>query len=603
MSLRKISRLLLLGSMLISSISWASLFEDSNQRTTAIPASEAIQFEKQSLDGQFQVLFNLKDQIYLYRDKLKLTLKDGTPYKHAKFVEEPQIIQDPSFGEVAVFFNSATLLIDRTQLPANTQQLTMKYQGCDEAIGLCYPPQKVKLDMQASNGATTKGNAASTSIGELNNAGSIQSFLQNAGTFVVIATFLLLGIGLTFTPCVLPMVPILSSVIAGHDNLTPRKGFMLSTAYVLGMAITFALAGVLVGVLGARFNIQIYMQQPWVLGIFAGMFVMLALSMFGFYEIRLPRFIQDPLDKLNQNQKGGGLISVFLMGALSAIVVSPCVTAPLAGALVYISTTGDAILGGFALFALGLGMGLPLIAIGTTGASVMPKAGMWMEKVKSFFGVLLLAVALWILGRVLPEDTYLAAWVILLGTYAVILGAFEAADSGKQRLVKGLALVTFAFAIILMFKVVIGASVGQAQTTGGIINSPTNSQANTHKSASIFKTITTEDQLNTLLSTGKSQEKIVMVDLYADWCIECKIMAKTLFADEQVKNKLASFESIKLDITEFNDFHKSYLEEKGIFGPPALLFYGKDGNIIKDAQILGEISKEDFLQHLDQFDN
>jgi thiol:disulfide interchange protein DsbD len=602
MTLRKISHLLLLGSILISPLSWGGLFEDSQQRTTAIPASEAIQFEALPSGAKLQLLFTLEDHIYLYRDKLKLTLKDGTPYKYATFKEDPKIIQDPSFGEVAVFFNSATLVIDQTQLPINTQQLTMKYQGCDEAIGLCYPPTKVTLAVKSTtqeSNTTTK--ADSNSIADLDNAGSIQRFLQNAGALVVIATFLLLGIGLTFTPCVLPMVPILSSVIAGHDNLTPRKGFILSTAYVLGMAITFSLAGVLVGVLGARFNIQIYMQQPWVLSIFAGMFVILALSMFGFYEVRLPRFIQEPLDKLNQNQKGGGLISVFLMGALSAIVVSPCVTAPLAGALVYISTTGDAALGGFALFALGLGMGLPLIAIGTTGASVMPKAGVWMEKVKSFFGVLLLAVALWILDRILPQDIYFGAWVILLGTYSVILGAFEAAASGKQRLVKGLALITFSLAIMLMFKVVIGTS--EPQTTNNQIKPTTSNQANTYKGTSIFTSITTEEQLKPLLLKGKNQEKIVMVDLYADWCIECKIMAKTLFEDEQVKNKLAPFESIKLDITEFNDFHKSYLEENGIFGPPALLFYGKDGVIIKDAQILGEISKEKFLQYLDQFDH
>jgi len=585
--------------MLMASMSWAGIFDGSQERTTAISASDAIQYESQAVDGQLQVLFTLADHIYLYRDKLKLSIKDGTPYKQAKFVETPEIIQDPSFGEVAVFFNVATLMIDTSALPANTSQITMKYQGCDKAIGLCYPPQKVILDIPTNKAVNTQAPTnQSNSISELDNAGSIQGFLQNAGTLLVIATFLLLGIGLTFTPCVLPMVPILSSVIAGHDNLTPRKGFMLSTSYVLGMAITFALAGVLVGVLGARFNIQIYMQQPWVLGIFAGLFVLLALSMFGFYEIRLPRFIQDPLDKLNQNQKGGGFISVFLMGGLSAIVVSPCVTAPLAGALVYISTTGDAVLGGFALFALGLGMGLPLIAIGTTGASVMPKAGMWMDQVKTFFGVLLLAVALWILGRVLPEDIYLAGWIILLGSYGVILGAFEAAESSKQRLVKGFALLAFALAMMLMFKLVVGNTTHPAPP----VMSGASQQVTSTASDSVFKTITTQAQLETLLGAARTQEKIVMVDLYADWCIECKIMAKTLFADEQVKTELAKFESIKLDITEFNEFHKSYLEEKGIFGPPALLFYGLDGNIIEDAQVLGEISKEDFLQHLDQFD-
>jgi len=358
------------------------------------------------------------------------------------------------------------------------------------------------------------------------------------------------------------------------------------------------LAGVVVGIMGARFNIQIYMQQPLVLAIFSGLFVLLALAMFGFYEIRLPRFIQEPLDNLNQKQNGGGFISVFLMGAISAIVVSPCVTAPLAGALVYISTTGDAVLGGFALFALGLGMGLPLIAIGTTGASVLPKAGMWMDKVKHFFGVLLLAVALWILGRVLPEDIYMASWVVLIGVYSVVLGAFEAAASTAQRFIKGIALLAFALAIILMVNLVTpnnGATITNSSTTQ-------NTQSTQQNSTDIFTTITTEQELDKLLTSAKESERLVMVDLYADWCIECKIMAKTLFADADVQNQLSHFDTIKLDITEFNDFHKTYLESKGIFGPPALVFYGLDGNSIKDAQVLGEISKQDFLEHLDQFD-
>ena len=586
-------RLTLVISMLLSSMGWAGLFD----RTSAIPVEEAIQFNSQQLDNQLMVQFNLADKIYLYRDRIKLTLSDKSVYPHASFIEEAEIIQDPSFGEVFVFFNQATLLIDRSQLPINTKTITLKYQGCDKAIGLCYPPQKVSLDISPFTDNANNKNAQ-PDISELNNAGSIQGFLENAGTLAVIITFLLLGIGLTFTPCVLPMVPILSSVIAGHDNLTPRKGFMLSSAYVMGMAITFAVAGVVVGLLGARFNIQIYMQQPLVLAIFSGLFVLLALAMFGFYEIRLPRFIQDPLDKLNQKQNGGGLISVFLMGAISAIVVSPCVTAPLAGALVYISSTGDAVLGGFALFALGLGMGLPLIAIGTTGASVLPKAGLWMDKVKHFFGVLLLAVALWILGRVLPEDIYLAGWIILLGTYAVVLGAFEAANSTIERLIKGLSLLMFMLAAMLMFEVVAGLN----QTANTDTNKSYSAQSSSQTNNSIFTTVKTRAELSQLLNGAKTQEKLVMVDVYADWCIECKIMENTLFADDEVQKQLSNFENIKLDITEFNDFHKDYLESNGIFGPPALLFYGLDGMIIKEAQILGEITKQDFLGHLQQFD-
>ena len=588
--------------ILITPISWAGLFE----RSTAIPVEDAIQLDSQLLDDNLMVQFNLAEHVYLYRDRVKLTLENGNTYPHFLFKEEAKTIQDPAFGEVFVFFNQATLLIDRSQLPADTQTINLKYQGCDKAIGLCYPPQKLVLEITATNLSNTQLNTTKTpsnsdkSLSSLDNAGSIQRFLENAGALAVIATFLILGIGLTFTPCVLPMVPILSSVIAGQKDLTPRKGFALSSAYVLGMAITFALAGIVVGLLGARFNIQIYMQQPLVLGIFSGLFVLLALAMFGLYEIRLPRFIQDPLDKLNQKQNGGGLISVFLMGAISAIVVSPCVTAPLAGALVYISTTGDAVLGGFALFALGLGMGLPLIAIGTTGASVLPKAGLWMDKVKHFFGVLLLAVALWILGRVLPEDIYMAGWVILLGCYSVVLGAFEAAQSSAQRLIKGIALLAFVLAGMLMFNIVVQTNSNQIQ----LPNTSSMPSQNTEKgSTDIFTTIKTEAELIKHLNTAKEAERLVMIDVYADWCIECKIMASTLFADPDVQAQLSHFDTIKLDITEFNDFHKEYLETHGIFGPPALLFYGLDGNNIKEAQILGEISKQKFLQHLDQFDN
>jgi thiol:disulfide interchange protein DsbD len=561
----------------------------------AIPAHEAIQFETETTDTELLVVFDLADNIYLYQDKIKLTFPDKSKYPHRRFLETPETIEDPAFGKVDVFYNSATLAIDRSQLPASTESITIKYQGCDEAIGLCYPPQKAQLDITP---ATKTSTTQPTTDNDLDSASGIFGFLQGAGALLVVATFLVLGIGLTFTPCVLPMVPILSSVIAGQKDLTTSKGFVLSTTYVLGMAITYALAGVLVGLMGARFNLQIYMQQPVVLGVFAGLFVLLALSMFGFYELRLPRFIQDPLDRMNQKQQGGSLISVFIMGALSAIVVSPCVSAPLAGALVYISTTGDAILGGSALFALGLGMGLPLIAIGTTGASMLPKAGAWMDKVKHFFGVLLIAVALWLLGRVLPEDIYLWGWVVLLGLYAVVLGAFESAETIKQRLVKGVALLTFSFAMILMFKLLVDTPRTQTVTTAPALES-TISQSTSN---SFFTTIKNKDIFETTLSNAHKNEKLVFVDVYADWCIECKIMAKTLFADPDVQNAMEDFIRIKLDITAFDDFHKSYLEEQGVFGPPALLFYGLDGSSIKEAQILGEISKADFLNHLDQFD-
>jgi thiol:disulfide interchange protein DsbD len=587
--------------LLFSQASLGSLFGES----TALPADQAIQFTTTETDDSVLVNFDLARNIYLYQDKVNLTFTDKSKYSNFAFIETAETIDDPSFGKVSVFYGSATLKIDRSKLPAATESLTLKYQGCDEAIGLCYPPQKALINITPSATTTSTSTSTTISMPDLDNASGINQFLQDAGIWFVIATFLILGIGLTFTPCVLPMVPILSSVIAGQKNLTARSGFFMSVTYVLGMAITFAIAGTIVGMLGARFNLQIYMQQPWVLGLFAGLFVLLALSMFGAYEIRLPRFIQDPLDRLNQKQQGGSLISVFLMGALSAIVVSPCVTAPLAGALVYISTTGNAILGGAALFALGLGMGLPLIAIGTTGASVMPKAGMWMDQVKIFFGVLLLAVAIWILGRVLPETVYLFAWTVLLAIYGTVLGAFEAAASVKQRIIKGIALLMVGLALILLFtttSMYLGTPHSQANNvmmTGSTGSQDTGSQDNKN---SIFTTISTESDFNAALKNAKDNGKLVFVDVYADWCIECKIMSKTIFADNEVRTALDPFVRIKLDITAFNEFHKSYLESQKVFGPPSLIFYGLDGNSISDATILGEISKPDFLNHLEQFD-
>lgn len=572
---------------LLSSSAAAGLFDNHK----ALPAHEAIQYTLTQNNETVSIHFTLADNVYLYQDKLKLTLTDKSKIKSGVFIEDAHTIVDPSFGEVPVFFESATFKIDRQALQSEAHTLTLKYQGCDQAIGLCYPPQKATLNINKANTVTATPN------NNLDSAGSIEQFLNDAGTLLIIATFLILGIGLTFTPCVLPMVPILSSIIAGQKSLTPSKGFALSSIYVLGMAITFALAGVLVGSMGARFNLQIYMQQPWVLSLFAGLFVLLALAMFGLYELRLPQFIQGPLDRLNQKQSGGSFIGVFLMGALSAVVVSPCVSAPLAGALVYISTTGDAVLGGLALFALGLGMGLPLIAIGTTGASVLPKAGSWMEQVKVFFGVLLLGVAIWLLGRFIPEDIYLIAWAILLGVYCVVLGAFNTANSNLEKAIKGLSLMGFAFSLMLIFKVLMGETTLTNNTSS--MDQKTAAQS---VNTGFFETVKTQDKLEQLLSKAKDSEQLVFIDIYADWCIECKIMNKEVFSKPDVQAALGNFTNIKLDITEFTDFHKSYLEQQGIFGPPALLFYGLDGNSIKDAFILGEVSRVDFLNHLEQFD-
>ena len=571
-----------------------------------LPVDEAMQFTVEDGPQQVTLHWQLADTVYLYRDKLHLRYADKAEFTDFKFNEEAVVLDDPGFGNVAVFFETATTVIDKSKLAPGTNSLTLKYQGCQKSVGLCYPPQTAQLDFsvyQAADNTQPANNTTASAGNNLDNAKGITAFLNESGPLVIMLTFLLLGIGLTFTPCVLPMVPILSSIIAGQNQLTARRGFMLSSSYVLGMASTFAIAGTVVGLLGARFNLQIYMQNPWVLSVFAALFVLLALSMFGLYELRLPRFIQEPLDRLNQQQQGGKFISVFIMGALSAVVVSPCVSAPLAGALVYISTTGDAVLGGFSLFALGLGMGLPLIAIGTTGAKLMPKAGGWMEQVKYFFGVLLLAIAIWLLGRFINAQIYLALWITLLVIYATVLGAFEAASSTAQRIVKGIGLLLVLSAIILALNFVPNAVQQNTALNNATHNMPAEMGNMAAVQTSAFTTISAQDVFKQALADAKAEGKIAMVDVYADWCIECKIMADTTFKSPAVVTELQHFKAIKLDITAFDEFHKSFLSERGIFGPPAILFFGFDGNEISEARILGEISEADLLRHLNQFEH
>ena len=587
----------LAATLLLPNLARADLFAGS---AAVLPVEEAIKFNLEDTPGEVILHWQLADTVYLYRDKLHLRYADKSEFTDFKFIEEAVVLDDPGFGNVAVFFETATTVIDKSKLAAGSNSLTLKYQGCQKSVGLCYPPQTAQIEFgayQATNKTQAANNNTASAGSNLDNAKGITAFLNESGPLVIMLTFLILGIGLTFTPCVLPMVPILSSIIAGQSQLTARRGFMLSSSYVLGMASTFAIAGTVVGLLGARFNLQIYMQNPWVLSVFAGLFVLLALSMFGFYELRLPRFIQEPLDRLNQQQQGGKFISVFIMGALSAVVVSPCVSAPLAGALVYISTTGDALLGGFSLFALGLGMGLPLIAIGTTGAKLLPKAGDWMDQVKYFFGVLLLAIAIWLLGRFINAQIYLALWIILLVTYASVLGAFEAAATTRQRIVKGfgLLLVLTAILLALNFAPQVVQSPVQVASTSVTEN---NAQPN-----SAFITISEQAVFNQALADAKAEGKIAMVDVYADWCIECKIMADTTFKSPAVVAELQHFKAIKLDITAFDEFHKSFLAERGIFGPPAILFFGFDGNEISEARILGEMPEADLLRHLNQFEH
>ena len=529
-------------------------------------------------------------------------------YKHRLFIQQGETKlqpvsysipgiekEDEAFGLVTAFYGELVVEFDLSSLKPGAA--TLNHQGCADA-GLCYPPQRYSLTIPEFQSAapapaepviqtdTEDANTtATTSASETRD-----SWFEGRSWWAVIGIFFVLGIGLTFTPCVLPMVPILTSIVLGQGQRSSREGFWLSSTYVLGMAITYAAAGVTVGLLGAGANIQAWMQTPWVLSLFAALFVALALAMFGLYELQLPSAVRNRLNEWSQKQSGGQWLSVFIMGVLSALVVSPCVSAPLAGALVYIGTTGDALLGGGALLALGLGMGAPLIVLGTTGASILPKAGGWMNQIKAFFGVLLLGVAIWLVSRLLPESLSLALWGILALVYAITLGALEPAANNLQRLLKGLAWVLLIYGAAAL----IGALQGQSNPLKPLAVSSYSSAQNTDTHESPFYQT---ESVNEVEQQIQNSQRLVMIDLYADWCISCKVMDEEIFAKADIQNTLKQTAWVQLDITDQTEAHIDFLKQRGIFGPPTVLFY-RNGKEITEARIVGELTHAEFAAHL-----
>jgi len=591
---------LLLVISIFSSQTQAGILDGLTQERKFLPVNEAFPYEISQQGSELSVIWDSADEYYLYRKKL--LLKQGkTKFQAKSFSQDGILKHDEAFGEVIVFYGQVEALFDLSQLDPNKPAI-LTHQGCAEA-GLCYPPQKVNLDIdwaavqQTSSPATTATQAPEKRVAATQP--EEDNWFEGRSWFGVVGIFFLLGLGLTFTPCVLPMVPILTSIVVGQEKHSPAKGFVLSTTYVLGMAITYAAAGVTVGLLGAGANIANWMQTPWILSLFAALFVILSLSMFGLYELQLPSGLRNRLNDINQKQKGGNLIGVFLMGVLSALVVSPCVSAPLAGALVYLSTTGDAWLGGSALLALGLGMGAPLIVLGTSGASMLPKAGGWMDKVKAFFGVLLIGVAIWLLSRFLDATLILALWALLAIVYAVTLGALDKAETGKQNVVRGFAVALLVYGIIALVGALQGNDAPLNPIAAGY--APANSGAAVHSMESPFQQIQNQQQLDLAVKThlAANPDGAVMLDYYADWCIACIVMEKEVFHHQDVQQHWPEMLWLQIDVTDQTPEQVELMENYNLFGPPSMLFFKVSGEQEK-LRILGEMNKQDFLAHLNK---
>ncbi|SEL67650.1 thiol:disulfide interchange protein DsbD [Atopomonas hussainii] len=552
-----------------------------NNQADFLPVEQAFQLELREASSEAVTLrFINAEGYYLYQHRFNFS--SDNPKVSLGQAELPAGTPktDEYFGDVTVYYGITDIRIPINNPEQQGFNLVVGYQGCADK-GLCYPPEIKRLPLGADSSPAPAPDTADNAQ---------RSLWQG-----VLLAFLA-GLGLTFTPCVLPMLPILSGVVL-RGQPSRLRGLALSGAYVLPMAACFAALGALMGSFGAELNLQARLQSPWVLIPFALFFAVFAVAMFGLFELRLPAFIREPLDRQASHTRGGSLLGAASLGVLSSLLVSPCVTAPMAGLLLYISLSGDALGGALQLFALGLGMGVPLLIIGAGGHALVPKSGPWMVAVRNLFGVMLLAVAIWLLERLLPGPVALALWGLLAGGVALFLGALEfGAKTAAQKLAQllGLALLVYALASW------VGALQGASDPLRPLAHaSSTNNSASTAQHGQ-WQTITTRQALEQALAKAKANNQVAVLDWYADWCISCKIIEREVFEHAEIAPRLSAFVLLRLDITDNNAEQRQLLAEHKLFGPPAIQFFAPNGDELAELRVIGEIERSQFARLLDR---
>lgn len=551
--------------------------------------------------GTLRATWQIDDCCYLYREQFAFeALASGVTLGEPRF-PAGQVIEDEFFGRTETYRGAVSIDIpvQRASDAPERFEVQLGYQGCND-IGVCYMPQQTTLPVNlaglppATNDpavrTTTSPSAAATPAVPVSEQDGIAQMLTEQ-RFWALPAFFGFGLLLAFTPCVFPMIPILSSLIAGHGNsLTRTRAFSLSLVYVLAMALTYTAAGV--GAAMAGQNLQIWFQNPWVLGIFSGFFVLLALAMFGLFRLQIPSALQTRISKLG-NRRGGSLVGVAVMGVLSALIVGPCVAPPLIGVLTVIGLTGDVTLGGSALFAMSLGMGAPLLLIGTSAGHWLPRAGAWMKAINAVFGVLLLAVAIWLLERILPATISMLLWAMLLIICAMYLGALKAGEGGWRTLARGFGVVMLVYGVLLLVGVAAGGSDVWQPLRGVLIagSGPVQQQPE-------FRTIKTVADLEREI--GAAGNRPVMLDFYADWCVSCKEMERYTFTDPGVQARLDRAVLLKADVTANDTDDRELLRHFNIIGPPAILFFDATGHEQTAFRVVGFMSAERFTSHLDR---
>ncbi len=566
------------------------------------------------------VEIELGDQIYIYADKLKV--EDADPKDGIDFASVSMANPVEHDGE-KVFESSPSI---RIKLGKSTDvsglkeiKVKLSYQGCS-AAGLCYEPMETVLKVEVSadklpgndNAANSilKAPAVDTAALEVTTSepekaepkgektsetDQIAQVIEGGSLWFILLSFFGFGLLLALTPCVFPMIPIISSVIVSQGGIGTKRAFWLSVVYVLSMAVAYTIAGILAGLFGA--NLQAAFQTPWIITLFSLIFVVLAMSMFDLFELQIPNAIQAKITKISGQRSG--VIGVAIMGFLSALIVGPCVAAPLAGALIYIGQTGDALLGGAALFALSIGMGVPLVAIGTSAGKFMPRPGMWMDTVKSIFGVMLIGVSIWMISRILDENISMMLWGALGVFVAINIGALEpirgrCIKCGRANK-KALGIIIFLYGMSLLLGGMSGAKDPLHPLDPFLPNKSAVAvaSANEHQT---FEKITSIEELDAILAENKGKK--VLVDFYADWCSACKELEEKTFSNDDVKTAMDKYVLVQVDLTANDDAAKAISSKYGIFGPPAILFFDENGTRLKNADIVGFKEPKEFLNHL-----
>jgi len=565
-----------------------------------LPVDQAFKPMLIPLDGNtIEVSIQVAPGYYLYKDKISAAVQSDRVQLGTIGLPVGEMKNDEYFGDMEVYHNDVfgKLPLVRATPDAMELDIDLNYQGCADG-GICYPPTTRTLNVLLPT-ATAVSALAAVSDREppVSQQSKLEQVITGSSIWVTVGVFFAAGLGLAFTPCVLPMVPILSGIIAGEgDNVSPSRGFMLALTYVMGMALVYTAAGVAAAAAGLQ--LQATFNQPWVLILFSGLFVILALGMFGMFELQMPSGIQSRLANISGNQRSGTAIGAFVMGALSALIVTACVAPALIAALTVMAKSGDMLRGGMALFAMSLGMGAPLLLVGAAQGKLLPQAGPWMVAVRNAFGFMMLGLAIWMMSRILSDTVTLALWGVLIFMAGVYLGGLTTLTPesvGAQKLGKGFGLLAIMYGAVLLLGSLAGGTSMLKPLTALNMASPGVVQ---EEHGLEFKRIKTVGDLDQALADASSQGKSAMLDFYADWCVSCIEMEKYTFTDATVQNALSKTVLLQADVTANDDEDQALLQRFGVFGPPTIIFFGTDGLQRTGYEVVGYMKAKDFAAHV-----